>query len=390
MDFATTDDQRMIRGAVEKLTQRFPRSYWLSKAAKTEGPHELWDALASAGFLGTLVPEAYGGAGLGMLEMETLLEALGERGLPLLFLVVSSVMGTLALVKHGSEEQKKRFLPDLVNGKTKFCFAITEPDAGSNSFRITTRAVRDGGDYVVNGRKTFISGADQADHVLLVVRTTPYDDPSLADKRGGMSLLAVPLKSKGIELRKIDVMIEGPESQFLVFLDDVRVPAENLIGTEGRGASEMFDVLNAERISGAAIGVGLGRFVLSKAVSYAKERTVFGSPIGAHQGLQHPMAKVKARLEMAALMAQKAAWLFDAGKNAGAEANIAKLEAAEAAIEACDVAIEVHGGNGFSREFDVITVWPWARLLRTAPVSREMILNYIGEHVLGLPRSYGA
>ncbi len=182
--------------------------------------------------------------------------------------------------------------------------------------------------------------------------------------------------------------IEGPESQFLVFLDDVTIPAECRIGPEGSAVAHLFDVLNAERIAAAALGVGIGRFVLDKAVRYANERKVFDVAIGAHQGLQHPLAKVKCRVELASLMAQKAAWLFDRSRNAGAEANIAKYEAAEAAVEACDLAIQVHGGNGFSREFDVITIWPWARTLRTAPVSREMILSYIGEHVLGLPRSY--
>jgi alkylation response protein AidB-like acyl-CoA dehydrogenase len=316
-----------------------------------------------------------------MAEMAVLMEALAEKGVPLLFLVVSAVMGTLAVVRHGSEEQKKRFLPGLVSGREKFCFALTEPDAGSNSFAITTRAVRQGECYRVDGRKTFISGADAADYILTVVKTE--DD---AKGRPSLTLLVIPTKSPGLEMRKIDVAIEGPESQFLLFFDDVRVSAANRIGPEGAGARHLFDVLNAERIAGAALGVGLGRFVLDKAVRYAKERVVFGAPIGSRQGLAHPLALVASRLELAWLMTQKAAWLVDAGREAGAEANIAKLEAAEAAIEACDLAIEVHGGNGFSREFDVITVWPWARLLRTAPVSREMILNYLAEHVLGLPR----
>jgi alkylation response protein AidB-like acyl-CoA dehydrogenase len=396
MDFELGDDQKMIRDYVAKLSQRYGRAYWLSKAASGQGPDELWSELGSGGYLGMLIPESHGGAGLGMLEMETLLEALSEQGTPLLFLVISAVMGTIALVRHGSDEQKRTYLPEMAAGRMKFCFAITEPDAGSNSFRIATRARRDGDEYVVSGRKTYISGADQADFILTVVRTDEvHADPDATvgvkgagDNRPDLTLLIIPTRSPGIELRKIDVAIEGPESQFLVFFDEVRVPIANRVGPEGAGSAHLFDVLNAERIAGAAIGVGLGRFVLSKAVRYAKERRVFDVPIGAHQGLQHPLAQVKCRLELASLMAQKAAWLYDKGKKAGAESNIAKYEAAEAAIAACDLAIEVHGGNGFSREFDVITVWPWARLLRTAPVSREMILNYIGEHVLGLPRSY--
>lgn len=388
MDFEPSPQQAMIRDYVENLTQRFGRAYWLSKVGTSEGPVELWQELGKGGYLGMLIPEEYGGAGLGMVEMETFLTALGEKGMPLLFLVVSAVMGTIGLVRHGTEEQKRAFLPELAAGRRKLCFAITEPDAGSNSFRITTRARRNGDVYVLDGRKTYISGADQADFMLVVCRTTPYDDPALKDKRQGMTLLLVPMDLPGIELQKIPVAIEGPESQFLVFFDNVRVPAANRLGPEGAGAFHVFDVLNAERISGAAIGVGIGRHVLDKAVRYANERKVFEVPIGAHQGLAHPLAQVKCRLEMAALMAQKAAWLFDRGRPAGAEANIAKYEAAEAAIQACDLAIEVHGGNGFSREYDVITLWPWARLLRTAPVSREMILNFIAEHVLGLPRSY--
>jgi alkylation response protein AidB-like acyl-CoA dehydrogenase len=382
MDFDPGDQERMIRESVARLTERRGRAWYLSQIGKPDGADALWSELGEAGFLGTLVPEAHGGAGLGMTEMAVLMESLAERGVPLLFLVTSAVMGTLAIVKHGSEEQKKRFLPGLVSGREKFCFALTEPDAGSNSFAITTRARRKGDVYRVDGRKTFISGADAADWILTVVKTE--DD---ARGRPSLTLLVIPTKTPGLEMRKIDVAIEGLESQFLLFFDDVKVPVENRIGPEGSGARHLFDVLNAERVAGAAIGVGLGRFVMEKAVRYAKERVVFGAPIGSRQGLSHPLAQVASRLEMAWLMTQKAAWLVDEGRDAGTEANIAKYEAAEAAIDACDLAIEVHGGNGFAREFDVITVWPWARLLRTAPVSREMILNYIAEHVLGLPRS---
>jgi acyl-CoA dehydrogenase len=386
MDFSFSEDQRLMRDALAKLAKKYDRAYWLSKAERRESPEEMWRALGDAGYLGLLIPEEYGGAGLGMLDMQLLIEALCEHGTPLLFLVVSSVMGTLAIAKHGSEEQKRRFLPRLANGEIKVCFALTEPDAGSNAFRIATRAVRDGGGYRIDGRKTFISGADVADVILLVARTTAFDD--VEDKRKGLSLFAVPADAPGLEKRRIDVAIDGPESQFLLFFDGVRVSEADRIGPEGGAAAQMFEILNAERISGAAVAVGLGRYALGKAVAYAKERSVWGVPIGAHQGLQHPLAETKSRLEAAALLAQKAAWLFDRGEPSGAESNMAKYEAAEAAIRAVDLAVEVHGGNGFAREFDVITLWPWVRLLRTAPVSREMVLSYIGEHVLGLPRSY--
>ncbi|GIX49382.1 MAG: acyl-CoA dehydrogenase [Candidatus Tectimicrobiota bacterium] len=321
-----------------------------------------------------------------MVEMTALLEAMGEQGIPLLFLVVSAVMGVIALRKHGSEAQKQRYLPPLARGESKLCFAITEPTAGSNSFRLTALARRDGDRYVLNGQKVFISGANEADALLVVARTTPYGE--VRDKRQGLSLFLVPTKSAGVTLQALDVQILHPEKQFSVFFDEVVVPREALLGEEGQGFRYLFDILNPERISGAATAVGLGRLALERAVRYARQRRVFDVPIGAHQGLQHPLAKVKAQLEMASLMAYKAAWLFDQGLSAGAEANMAKFAAAEAAIEACDLAMEVHGGSGFTAECDLITLWPYARLLRTAPVSREMILNYIGEHVLGLPRSY--
>jgi acyl-CoA dehydrogenase len=386
MSFELSPEEGLIRESVADLAQQYPRSYWVDKATRNEFPQELWDALAEGGYLGTMIPEAYGGTGLGMREMAVLLEALGEQGLVLLLLIVSTVMASHTLAQHGSEEQKRRYLPALANGSSKFCFAITEPNAGSNSFRIETAARRDGDHYVVKGQKYYISAADEADHILLVARTTPYGD--VRDKRDGISLLVVDRQSAGIELQRQNVEILSGERQFSVFFDEVRVPRSNLVGEEGRALRTLFDALNPERISGAAIAIGLGRYVMRKALTYAKERKVFDRPIGAHQGLSHPLAIAQTHLELAALMTRKAAVRFDQGVNAGPEANMAKYAAAEAAIEACDLAIEVHGGNGFTRDFDVITVWPYVRLIRTAPVSREMILNYIGEHVLGLPRSY--
>ena len=386
MDFALTHEQTMIRQFVQELATQYGRSYWLEKARHGEFTHELWEELGRHGYLGLLVPEQYGGAGLGMVEMATLIEALGEQGLPLLFMVVSAVMGVIALTKHGTEAQKQQYLPPMASGEKKLCFAITEPTAGSNSFRITTLARQEGDHYLLNGQKVFISGANEADAILVVARTTPYSE--VTDKRQGLALFLVPTSSPGLTLQQLDVEILHVEKQYSVFFDEVPVPRDALLGEEGEGFRYLFEALNPERISGAAIAVGLGRFVLEKAVRYARERRVFDAPIGAHQGLQHPLAVVKTQIEMASLMTQKAAWLFDQGQPAGAEANMAKFAAAEAAIEACDLAIEVHGGNGFTADCDLITLWPYARLLRTAPVSREMILNYIGEHVLRLPRSY--
>jgi acyl-CoA dehydrogenase len=386
MSFELSAEEELIRDFVAELTQRYGRAYWIDKALRGEFPQELWDALGRGGYLGTMIPEAYGGTGLGMREMAVLMEAMGEHGIPLLLMVVSTVMASHTLTRHGNDEQKRHYLPGLANGSIKFCFAITEPNAGSNSFRIETLARRAGDHYLVSGQKYFISAADEADHILLVTRTTPYAEAS--DKREGISLFVVDRLSPGIELQRQNVEMLAGERQFTVFFDEVRVPKTNLVGPEGGALRVLFDALNPERIGGAATAVGLGRYVMGKAVTYAKERKVFDRPIGTHQGLAHPLAIAQTHLELAALMTRKAAIRFDQGANAGPEANMAKFAAAEAAIEACDLAIEVHGGNGFTRDFDVITVWPYVRLIRTAPVSREMILNYIGEHVLGLPRSY--
>jgi len=381
-----TEEEELIRQFVGDLAGKYGRSYWLACSREGRFTEELWAELAGGGYLGMLVPQEYGGAGLGMKEMAVLLEEMGNQGIPLLLLVVSSVMDVTLIAKHGTEEQKKRYLPALATGRERACFAITEPTAGSNSFRIETLARRDGDSYLLSGQKAFITGANEVDYIMMVTRTTPFDE--IEDKREGLSLFLVDPRSAGVELTQQDTQILHPERQFTIFLDDVRVPRESLVGREGMGARYLFDALNPERISAAAVGVGLGRYVLDKAVAYARERTVFDVPIGAHQGLQHPMAIAKTHLELAALMARQAATTFDKGGSAGPYSNMAKFAAAEAAIEACDLAIEVHGGAGFTGEVDIITLWPLIRMLRTAPVSREMILNYIGEHVLGLPRSY--
>lgn len=384
--FEPTAEEALIRDFVRQVARRYGRDYWRAKAQEGAFTEELWRELAAGGYLGMLIPPQYGGGGLGMQQMAVLLEEMSHQGIPLLVLVVGNVMDAILIARHGSEEMKRRYLPPLARGETKFCFALTEPTAGSNSFRISTLARRDGDTYILRGQKTFITGADVADYLLVVARTTPYDQ--VADKREGLSLFLVEGTAPGLERQAQDIRILLPEKQFALFFDDVRVPRENLIGEEGKASRYLFDALNPERISAAAVAVGLGRLVLEKAVAYARERVVFDRPIGAHQGLQHPLAIAKTNLELAALMARYAAWLFDRGENAGPYANMAKFAAAEAATEACDLAIEVYGGGGFTADMDVITIWPLVRLLRTAPVSREMILNYIGEHVLGLPRSY--
>jgi len=384
----STPQEPLIRDFVRQIAGKYGRDYWLAKARQGEFTHELWQELAAGGYLGMMIPEEYGGGGLGMREMAVLLEEMGHQGIPLLLPVVSNVMDALLIARHGSGALKERFLPALARGEVKLCFALTEPTAGSNSFRISTLARVDGDSYVLNGQKMFITAADHADYLLVVARTTPFEE--VADKRQGISLLIVDRRAEGVTLQPLEMGVLHPETQFAVFLDDVRVPRDQLVGEEGKGSRYLFDALNPERISAATVAVGLGRFVLEKAVAYARERVVFDRPIGAHQGLQHPLALAKTRLELAALMTRYAAALFDGGDEveAAGYANMAKLAAADAATEACDLAIEVHGGSGFSTDVDLITVWPFVRMLRTVPVSREMILNYIGEHVLGLPRSY--
>jgi acyl-CoA dehydrogenase len=381
----TREDQRMIREFVGRLVERYDRKYWLARAEAGEPPTAMWKAVGDAGYLGVTVPEEYGGSGVSLTRLAILMEELGNHGVPLLMLIVSTAMGAIPIARYGTAAQKQRYLPPLASGEEKFCFAITEPNAGSNSFRIQTFARLEGDAYVLSGQKCFISGIDDSEHVLVVARTVRAD--AAGDKREGMSLFIVDTKSAGLTFHRMDTRVLAPERQYEVFFDDVRVPRENVLG-DGLGLKPIFDALNPERVAVAALAVGIGRYALGKAVEYAKTRTVFRTPIGAHQGLAHPMAEVKTKLELAALMNLRAAEMFDAGEDAGTYANMAKLAAADAAIESVDVAMQVHGGSGFTGEVDLITLWPLARLMKTAPVSREMILNYIGEHVLGLPRSY--
>jgi alkylation response protein AidB-like acyl-CoA dehydrogenase len=383
------EEVAQVRAAARALARRYGRAYWLEKAQHGEAPEELWQDLAQGGYLGLTIPEEYGGAGCHLELLAALIEELSADGLPLFMLVLSTAMAHLVLARHGTPQQKAAHFPGLLRGESRFCFAITEPDAGSNSFNIRTLARREGDSFVISGQKVFISGVDHADHMLLVARTSPREE--VADKRQGMGMFIVGTKAEGLQAVAMDTRILITERQFQVFLDRVTVPASALVGEESKGLDVLFDALNPERITVAAMAVGLGRYALAKAVDYARRRVVFNVPIGAHQGLAHPLAMVATELELAGLMARHAARLFDAGvdrRTVGIYANMAKYAAAEAAIRAVDTAIQVHGGAGFTGEADVITIWPLVRLFRTAPVSREMILNYIAEHHLGLPRSY--
>jgi alkylation response protein AidB-like acyl-CoA dehydrogenase len=397
LDFELSDEHQLIQKATRDLVARFePRRQEFRRMMLEERryPQEVWDALAEMGFMGSLVPEEYGGSGLGLTALVLGLEELSSAGLAASTLMVLTGMDALCILRNGSEALKRRFLPAIATGKLKLCFAITEPDAGSNSFRISTQAVRRGDEYEITGSKVFITGVDVTDYMLLVTRTTPYREVAAGalPKAHGFSLFLVPTDAPGLEKRKLPMRgIEG-HNQFLLFFDRVRVPAENLVGEENRGATALFNSLNPERILAAASGCGTIAYLLRRACAYARERKVFGdTPIGAYQGLAHPLAEVRIELDAARLLTYRAAWAFDRGDpppTVGTYANMAKFLTAEVGVKAADRAIETLGGYGFSEEYEIIHAWEGMRLLKTAPVSREMILNYVAEHVLELPRSY--
>src|SRR5205814_4384202 len=352
-----------------------------------DGGHtdELWAEAAKLGYLGVSVPVEYGGGGGGITELAIVCEELAAAGCPLLLLVVSPAIAATVVAKHGTPAQRRAFLPGFADGTLKVCFAITEPDAGSNFHRLSTVAGRDGDGYVLSGRKVFISGVDESAYLLVVAR--------LADQRTGKlspALFLVPTDAPGRTYQRIEMEIVSPEHQFTVFLDDVRLPADALLGDEEAGLPALFSGLNPERITVAAMGAGTARYALAKASSYVAGRTVWGRPIGAHQGVSHPLAHATVQVELARLMVAKAATLYDAGRDveAGVAANMAKYATAEAATLAVDTAIQAHGGNGMSTEYGVATLLGGVRAGRIAPVSREMILNFVAQHVLGQDKSY--
>ena len=388
MDFTLTQEQRMIYEYGDRISKQFDHNYWRGYAEKNERPTELYQQITSDGFLGIMVPEAYGGAGQGMTEMLLFMEGLANNGIPLLNLVVGPTMTMGLLAKHASEDMKRRFLPGGCTGEIKFCFAITEPNAGSNSIEITSIAKSDGkGGFKLNGQKVFITDANCADYVMVVTRTTARAE--VKKKTDGFTIFMVDMKKKGISKTLIPVAFPVPETQWQLFFDNVELTEADVLGEVGKGSNILFDTLNPERIILSGLCTGVGRFALKKAVAYANDRKVFNNtPIGAHQGVQHPLAIARSEIEMASLMALKAAWAFDQNLPAGEYANIAKYAGAEAGIHAVDAAIQTHGGNGFTKEYGIYDLYGLVRLLRTAPLNREMVLNYIGEHVMGLPRSY--
>ena len=376
-------EETMLRETVRAIVSDFGHEYSIRKTEAGEPPTELWDALASRGFLGVNLPEEYGGGGLGMAALAAVGEEISAAGCSLLLIVVSPAIAGSILVRHGTEDQKDRWVRGIAAGTTRIAFAITEPDAGSNSHNIGTAARRDGDKWILRGTKTYISAVEHADAILVVARQR-HEDGNL-----GLPLLfVVDTDAPGLERQHIPTALRAPDKQWTLFFDDIEVPADRLVGSETAGLKAVFDGLNPERIMGAAIALGAGRRALDLAAAYARERVVWNAPIGSHQGISHPLAQAKIELELARLMTQKAAALYDAGAPAGEPSNMAKYAAAEAAIRCVDQAIQTHGGNGFALEYGLTDMYWGVRLTRTAPVSREMILNYVAEHSLGLPRSY--
>ncbi len=376
-----------IRSAVRDLCSRYPDAYWRRIDEANGYPEEFVKALTDAGWLAALIPDAYGGSGLGITEASVILEEVNRSGGNSGACHAQMyIMGTL--LRHGSEEQKKTYLPKIASGELRLqSFGVTEPNTGTDTTRLRTTAVRKGDRYVVNGQKVFISRVQHSDLMTLLVRTTPLDQ--VKKKSEGMSVLLVDLREaigRGITVRPIRTMMNHETNE--LFIDDLEVPAENLIGEEGKGFRYILDGMNAERILIAAECIGDGYWFVDRAAAYAKERVVFGRPIGQNQGVQFPIARVYVNIEAANLMRFRAAEKFDHGKPCGAEANMAKLLAADASWEAGNVAIQTHGGFGFAAEYDIERKFRETRLYQVAPISTNLILSYVAEHVLGLPRSY--
>src|SRR6476469_2498490 len=383
--FSESVERQQLRSAVADLGKRYGGEWFLRKARGGEKTAELWDEAGKLGYLGVNVPEEYGGGGGNIGDLAAVAEELAAAGCGLLLMVVSPAICATIISRFGTADQKRTWLPKFADGALRMAFAITEPDAGSNSHEITTTARRDGDEWVLNGRKVFISGVDEAAAVMVVGRTE--------DARTGKlrpALFIVPTDAPGFEYQPIEMDIVSPDKQFMLFLDDVRLPADALVGSQDAGLLQLFAGLNPERIMAASFAIGMGRYALAKGVEYAKTRTVWNAPISAHQGVAHPLAEAKIQLELAKVMTQKAAALYDAGDDVGAgeAANMAKYAAAEASVKAVDTAVQVHGGNGLTAEYGLGALVSAARVNRIAPVSREMILNYVAQNTLGLPKSY--
>jgi len=402
-----------LRASVAALVGRYGHGYFVERARKHSEPTGLWKELGAAGFLGVHLPEDYGGGGGTLADLSVVIEQTSASGCPLLMTVISPAICGTILARHGSEAMKKRWLTGIADGSIKMAFAITEPDAGSNSHEITTTAHPDGDGWRISGTKYWTSGVDVADAILVVARSGsaaqdaqrsgagPAQDAqrsgagaaqdaqrSGAGTRRPLSLFVVPTDSPGLTYQTIEAALVQPEHQFTVFFDDVAVGPEALIGDDGNGLRQVFSGLNPERITAASISNGISLYALEKATAYANERAVWGVPIGSHQGVAHPLAECYIAVAQARLMAARAAELFDAGEDAAEASNIAKFAAADASLRALDQSMQVHGGNGMALEYGLADLWFLARMLKTAPVSREMVLNFVAQRSLGLPASY--
>ena len=382
--FIDNDERRQLRESVGKLVGRFGRSYFQDVTKREQKPDALWKELGQAGYLGVHLPEKYGGGGGGLVDLAIVIEEAAAQGCPMFMLVISPAIAGSLLAAHGSAEQKQTWLPGIADGTKKVAFAITEPDAGTNTHNITTTAHRDGAGWRLRGQKYWTSGIDEADAVLVVVRG---DQPG-PQGRYPLSLFLVPTDAPGLSFQRIDSALQIPENQFTTFFDDVPVTATDLVGAEGEGMRQMFAGLNPERVTAACQANGIARYALARAARYASERTVWSTPIGAHQGVAHPLAKAFVDVQLARLMTMHAAELTDSGADAGGASTIAKYAAGEAVVQALDQAIQTHGGNGLSNEYGLSDLWFTARMFRTAPVSKEMVLNHVAQHNLGLPKSY--
>jgi acyl-CoA dehydrogenase len=388
MDFQLNEEHEEIRQQVRALCSRFPDEYWRERDETGEFPWDFYQAIADGGWLGVTIPPEYGGSGLGITEAAIVMQTVAEcgGGTQACSAIHLGIFGLEPLIKYGTEEARKKYLPPILSGELHVSFAVTEPDAGTNTTQISTFAKREGDGYVVNGQKVFITKARESKKMLLLTRTTAYEESP--KKTLGMSLFFADIDPQAVEINELHKCGRKAVDTNTLFIDNLHVAREDLIGEEGRGFYYILDGINPERILVAAECIGMGKRAIQKSVQYAKERIVFGRPIGMNQGIQFPLAESFAKLETADLMVQKAAWLYDHDQPCGKEANIAKYMAAEAACEATDRSMQAHGGYGYIKEYDVERYWREARLFRIAPISQEMVLNYVGEHVLGLPKSY--
>jgi acyl-CoA dehydrogenase len=388
MDFELSAEQAQIRDQIQRICARFDETYWLERDRSATFPEDFYTAMAEGNWLGIAMPEAYGGAGLGITEAAIMMQAVAESGACMsgASAIHINIFGLNPVVVYGTEAQKRRMLPPLIEGRDKACFGVTEPNAGLNTTEIAVRADKRGDRYIVNGQKIWTSTAQVATKILLLARTTPKDQ--VKKRTGGLTLFYTDLDRTRAEVRRIPKMGRHAVDSNMVFFEDMEIPEENRIGAEGEGFRAILHGLNPERVLIAAEAIGIGRAALARATRYARERVVFGRPIGQNQSIQHPLAKNWAELEAANLMMLKAASLYDAGRECGAEANAAKYLAAEAGFHACEQAVMTHGGMGYAQEYHVERYFRESMIPRIAPVSPQLILSYLAERVLGLPKSY--